>query len=156
MLKEEARARSLKPNKDLLFLFRSGMIITVPEGKITKRFPVKRITKDFLGFLSQEGKVEPPAEDLGLALDINELIVEPTLNLLRQPMECALLPGIQPEGMMTDDATKPVPPKLVELCPTDPQDLTGPVFSDPMIVERFQNPFDKLPSKTFVKLNGHG
>ena len=57
---------------------------------------------------------------------------------------------------MTDHTTKPAPPKLVKLRPTDPQDLAGAIFSDPMIVERFQNPFDELSRKTLVKLNGHG
>ncbi|MGB7295090.1 MAG: hypothetical protein WBC70_05820 [Candidatus Aminicenantales bacterium] len=109
----------------------------MPESKITKRLPVGWIAKDFLGLLGQHGKADPPAEDFGFTLDMNEPLVEPTLNLLRKPMERALLPGMQREWMLTDGPTKPAPPKLVDLCPTAPQDLTGPIFSDPMIVERF-------------------
>jgi hypothetical protein len=83
MLEKEARTRSLKPNKDLPLLFRPGMIITMPEGKIANRLSVERMAKDFFGFLGQHSKVEPPSENLGFALDIDEFLVEPTLNLLR-------------------------------------------------------------------------
>jgi hypothetical protein len=156
MLEKKARTRGLKPNKDFSLLFRSGVIITVPQSKITKRLPVERMAKDFLCFLGQEGKVEPPAEHLGVTLDINKLLVEPTLDLLRQPMEGALLPGIEREGMVTDDAAKPASPHLVERSTTNAQNLAGPFFRDPVIVERFQDPQDELLRKTFMKLIGHG
>jgi hypothetical protein len=83
-----------------------------------------------------------------LTLDINKLLLEPPLDLLRQPMEGTLLPGIQREGVVTDDAAKPASPKLVELGATKPQDLTGLVFPDSVIVERFQDPFNELSRET--------
>jgi hypothetical protein len=156
MLEKEARPRSLKPNIDLPLLFGLGMIIPVAEGKITKRFPVEWMAKLFLGFLRQHGEVEPAAKNVGLVPDINELLAEPALNLLRQPMEDALFPGIEREGMVVDNAAQPASPKLVELGPADPQDLTRPVFPDPVLVERFMDPLNELPRETSMQLVGHG
>ena len=81
MLEKITRPRRFKADKDLFLLFRPGMIITVSEGKRTKRLTTKRIAESLLGFLRQLGKVKPASEDRGFSLDKGQLFVKPAFNI---------------------------------------------------------------------------
>jgi hypothetical protein len=83
MLEKEPRPWRFKADEDFLLFFGTSVIVAVTEGKSTKRGSIKRMSKGFLGFFRQDGKVEPAPVHNGLPLDKSQFFMQPPFLLAR-------------------------------------------------------------------------
>jgi hypothetical protein len=99
VLEEEPRARCFEPDKNLLLFLWTGMVVSVPKSKGSKRSSLKRMTKGFFRLLGENGKVKSAPIHHRSPLYERQFLMQPAFLLAWQAMKSALPPTVQRERL---------------------------------------------------------